>query len=84
MDTGLCSYLCRWNDAKQLEESQMAGVFYETYVVSEIIKSFYNDRINPFLTPNYKLYYYRDKDGNEVDFIIESNEGIYPIEIKKE
>ncbi|MCR4662193.1 MAG: DUF4143 domain-containing protein [Clostridia bacterium] len=83
MDTGLCSYLCRWNDAKQLEESQMAGAFYETYVISEIIKSFYNDGIDPFLVPNYKPYYYRDKDGNEVDLIIESIDGIYPIEIKK-
>ena len=79
LDTGLCSYLARIPTAEILEKSAFAGAFYETYVISEIIKSYYNN------SKDYKreLYYYRDKDQKEVDLIIESFEGIYPIEIKK-
>lgn len=78
MDTGLCSYLCGMPSAEILEKSAFSGAFYETYVISEIVKSYYND---------YKdigcLYYYRDKEQYEVDLIIESFDSIYPIEIKK-
>lgn len=78
MDTGLCAYLCGIPSADILEKSAFAGAFYETYVISEIIKSFYNA---------YKkvddIYYYRDKDQHEVDLIIDSFDSIYPIEIKK-
>lgn len=78
MDTGLCSYLCGIPSADILEKSAFAGAFYETYVISEILKSFYNDYHNVN-----SIYYYRDKDQREVDLIIESFDSIYPIEIKK-
>jgi len=79
MDTGLCSYLAKIPNSDLLEKSVFAGAFYETYVVSEIIKSYYNNALD------YKtnLYYYRDKDQREVDLIIDAFDGIYPIEIKK-
>lgn len=78
MDTGLCAYLCGMPNAEMLEKSVFAGAFYETYVVSEIIKSYCNKYQN---TDN--IYYYRDKDQYEVDLIIDSYDSIYPIEIKK-
>lgn len=78
MDTGLCAYLCGIPDSQILEKSAFAGAFYETYVVSEIIKSYYNGYQNVD-----SIYYYRDKDQYEVDLIIESYNSIYPIEIKK-
>ncbi len=78
IDTGLCAYLCGMPSSEMLEKSIFAGAFYETYVISEIIKSYYND---------YKdisnIYYYRDRDQHEVDLIIEEYDSIYPIEIKK-
>ena len=79
MDTGLCAFLCGWSDAKILEASPMAGAFFETYVVSEIVKSIRNagKRIE------YCLYYYRDRDQKEVDLIYVRNQTLYPIEIKK-
>ena len=79
MDTGLCAYLCKWPNAEMIEKGIMSGAFYETYVVSEIIKSYYNNQ-SFYRLP---LYYYRDKDQKEVDLIVETIEGIYPIEIKK-
>jgi hypothetical protein len=42
MDTGLCAYLTRWTSSESLEVSAMSGAFFETFVVSEIIKSYLN------------------------------------------
>ena len=64
MDTGLCAYLCRWPTAKTLENGAMDGAFLETYVVSEIIKSYYNAGKTP------DLYYYRDIDKKEIDLLL--------------
>ena len=77
MDTGLCAYLARWTQAEALEVSAMAGAFFETYIISEIVKSYYNSGKKP------ALFYYRDTDGKEIDVIIEENNVLYPIEIKK-
>ena len=79
MDTGLCAYLCKWPNAEMLEKGVMNGAFYETYAISEIVKSYMN------AGEDYRqyLYYYRDKDKKEADLIIEGPDCIYPIEIKK-
>lgn len=77
MDTGLCAYLCRWPTAETLENGAMDGAFLETYVVTEIIKSYYNSGKQP------DLYYYRDIDKKEIDLLIEKGDKLYPIEIKK-
>lgn len=79
MDTGLCSYLCKWPSASMLQDGVMSGAFFETYVISEIVKSYYNKGLNP---KDY-LYYYRDIDKKEIDVLIVENGKIYPIEIKK-
>ena len=78
MDTGLAAYLCRWPNAQTLQNGNMDGAFLETYVISEIVKSYYNagKQIND-------LYYYRDIDKKEIDLLIVKADSIYPIEIKK-
>lgn len=78
LDTGLAAYLTRWSNAEVLKNGAMAGAFFESFVISEIIKSYYNRGI---IEP--PLYFYRDKDMNEIDLIIEENNTLYPIEIKK-
>ena len=83
LDTGLCAYLGRWPNAESLENGPLNGKIYETYVVTEILKSFYNAGYDPELFGEKQLYFYRDRDKKEVDFIIETVDGIYPIEIKK-
>ena len=77
LDTGLACYLLKWNTPTQLFEGAMWGAMFETYVVAEVIKSYYND--GQVMLP---LYYYRDKDKNEIDLIIEEAGTLYPIEIK--
>lgn len=91
-DTGLAAYLTSWLTKETLENGIMNGAFFETFVINEIIKSY----INSGREYKNKIYYYRGKDKikkkvngeiyeeeNEIDFIIEENGILYPIEIKK-
>ena len=78
LDTGLAAYLTKWNSPEVLKTGAMAGAFFESFVVSEIIKSYYNAGVS-----DPPLYFYRDKDMNEIDLLIENNGVLYPIEIKK-
>ena len=79
MDTGLCSYLCKWPSAEMLRDGVMSGAFFETYVVSEVIKSFLNNGVDP---AQY-LYYYRDIDKKKVDILLVKGGALYPVEVKK-
>lgn len=79
MDTGLCAYLCKWPSSEMLKDGVMNGAFFETFVVSEVIKSFLNNGVNP---AQY-LYYYRDIDKKEVDILLVKDGVLYPVEIKK-
>lgn len=77
MDTGLCCFLTRWINPEVLEKGAMADAMLETYVISEIIKSYmHNGHFTYF-------YYYTDKERHEVDLLIEEAGLIHPIEIKK-
>lgn len=76
-DCGLPAYLTKWSSPKTLESGAMNGAILENYVVSEVMKSYYNAGKEPY------LYYYRDKDAREIDIVIESDGELHPIEIKK-
>lgn len=79
LDTALCAYLCKWPNAEMLENCAMGGAFFETYVVSELVKNLYaNGKI-----PKDYLFYYRDRDQKEIDLIYADGIKVYPIEIKK-
>lgn len=78
LDTGLAAYLTRWTTSDVLKNGAMAGAFFESFVISEIIKSYYNKGI---IDP--PLYFYRDKDMNEIDLLIEDGGSLYPLEMKK-
>ncbi len=77
LDTGLAAYLTHWTTAEALEAGAMSGAFFETFVISEIMKSWYNAGKTP------PIFYYRDKDRNEIDLILEADGKLHPIEIKK-
>lgn len=91
-DTGLAAYLTRWLTPETLASGAMSGAFFETFVISEILKSYANNGIDY----RYCVSYYRGKDKKkiksggeeiaverEIDLIIEENGVLYPIEIKK-
>ena len=77
IDTGLCSYLTQWSNASTLEAGAMSGAILETFVITEIIKSYWHNGLQA------PLYYYRDKDKREIDLLIVKDQTVYPIEIKK-
>jgi len=76
-DTGLCAYLLKWGSAGALERGAMSGAFFESWVFSEIYKSYLNAAKEP------PVFYYRDKDKREIDLLLMENGTLYPIEIKK-
>ena len=83
-DTGLACYLTRWLTPETLANGAMAGEIFETYVISEILKSYSNAGIDY----HYCVSYYRGKDKknsseSEIDFLIEKDGLLYPVEIKK-
>jgi hypothetical protein len=77
LDTGLCAHLLRWGNPETLERGAMSGAFFESWVFSELYKSFLNGGREP------PLYYYRDKDKKEIDILIHQNGKVYPVEVKK-
>lgn len=76
-DTGLVCYLCRIMDYASARDGVMSGALMETYVVSEIVKSYIHNGRSP------NMYFYRDKEGKEIDVILEENLTLYPVEIKR-
>lgn len=82
-DTGLACYLTRWLTAETLKCSAVAGNMFETFIVSEILKSYTNEGKDY----RFNIFYYRGKDKNasgenEIDLVIEEDGVLYPVEIK--
>lgn len=77
LDTGLASYLTRWSSPEALEAGAMSGAIFETWVVVEVLKSYWHTGQSP------QCYYFRNKDGYEIDLVIEQDGKLYPIECKK-
>ncbi len=77
LDTGLCAYLTEWTSPETLEVGAMSGAILETFVFTEILKSWWHRGQVP------QLYYYRDKDGREIDFLFLQDQFFYPVEVKK-
>lgn len=77
LDTGLAAYLLKWGNPEALEKGAMSGAFFESFVFSEIYKSYLNAGKEP------PIFYYRDKDQKEIDLLLYQNGILCPVEIKK-
>ena len=77
LDTGLCAYLTEWSTPETLEAGAMAGPILETWMFTEILKSYWHTGQRA------PLYYYRDKDKKEIDLLIIKDNTVYPLEFKK-
>lgn len=77
LDTGLCAYLTEWSTPETLAAGAMNGPILETYALGEILKSWWFRGREP------RLYYYRDRDGREIDFVLAQDSRLYPIEVKR-
>jgi predicted AAA+ superfamily ATPase len=77
LDTGLCAYLTEWSSPETLAAGAMSGAILETHVLCELLKSWWHRG------KTLQLYYYRDRDGTEVDFLFQQDQVFYPAEVKK-
>ena len=73
----MCRYLTQWSSSRTLSSGAFSGAIFETYVISECLKSYWYNGLTPY------FYFYRDKDMKEVDLLIEQDNQLHPIEIKK-
>lgn len=76
-DTGLVCYLTKWSSPEVAQSGAMSGALLENFTVSEIMKSYQNAGLEPY------LYFYRDRDAKEIDIIMEGDGKLCPLEIKK-
>jgi predicted AAA+ superfamily ATPase len=76
-DSGLACYLLGLTSAAELERSPFLGALFEGFVAAEILKSQCNRRMRK------ELYYFRDQQGLEVDFLVpRPNAGLWLVEAK--
>jgi len=75
-DTGLACSLLRLRSSSELDLHFARGALFENFVVNEVLKN----HLNRGLRPN--LYFWAESSGYEIDLIVETGTGIYPIEIK--
>jgi predicted AAA+ superfamily ATPase len=77
MDTGLAAYLASMDTPEALEAGYLTGSILETYAFAEIVKSYWHNGREP------SVFFFRDADQKEIDFVIERNGTLYPIDVKK-
>lgn len=75
-DTGLLCHLLKIRSSDDLRKSDMRGAIFETWVIDEFIKNYYNRRREP------DMFFWRDSNANEVDLVISRGDELLPIGIK--
>lgn len=75
-DTGVVSFLLRVHEASVLEQHPLRGSLFENWVVTEKIKSCYNQGFES------SYYFWRDQHGHEVDLVQDRGTHLYLSEIK--
>ena len=76
LDTGLLCYLLRVQEPEALVSHVARGAIFETWVVSEALKNFYNRGVDP------EIYFWRSSAGREIDLLIDAGEMQIPVEIR--
>ncbi|MDR2693455.1 MAG: DUF4143 domain-containing protein [Chitinispirillales bacterium] len=75
-DVGLAAYLLRIQTPEQVHRCHAVGNLFENLVVAEALKAACNQGRNA------NMFYYRNRDGFEIDLILPSGCSVIPIEIK--
>ena len=76
LDAGLAAWLAGWRDPETLRLGPMAGAIYETQVFGELLRHYRHRARKVDIT------YWRTRDGEEIDFLVEAAGRICPIEVK--
>jgi hypothetical protein len=75
-DTGLLCFLLNIHKTEDLIRSPLLGNIWETFVVNQIVSAFGSRGIRP------NVYFWRTRDGSEIDIVIERAGGVFAFEIK--
>lgn len=77
LDAGLVCHLTRWTTPEQLRNGAAAGHIFETFVVSEVLKSYMNAGASLR-----DIRFYRDSKKREIDLVIQEGHILHPVEVK--
>jgi uncharacterized protein len=75
-DTGLLCYLTSIDSAAHAAAGPMAGAIVETAVLGELVKGQFNQGRQS------RVHFWRTSAGSEVDFLVETDHGLVPVEVK--
>jgi len=73
-DVGMFSYQSSINASSFISrdrENTLSGIFFENFVANELVAT------------GQKLFYWKDKSSSELEFIVEADNKLYPIDVKK-
>lgn len=76
LDVGLAAWLAGWRTADQLRNGPQAGALLETYALGALLSAFHHRALDA------RVSFWRDRDGHEVDFVVEARGRVIPIEVK--
>lgn len=75
-DPGLVSFLSGYYEESELQESREYGQLFETFILHHL------QVISQLMTPRARLFYWRMRTGQEVDFVLQHGRSVLPIEVK--
>ena len=75
-DVGTLCHLAGLRDSAHAAAGPMGGAIMETAVLSEIVRTLTHRGTDP------QVYFWRTQAGTEVDFVVDTAEGLVPIEVK--
>jgi predicted AAA+ superfamily ATPase len=75
-DVGMLCYLAGLKDPEHAASGPMGGAIMETAVISEIVTTLTHRGFQP------EVYFWRTAAGTEVDVVVETGQGLVPIEVK--
>lgn len=76
LDLGLAAFLGGWRDGETLRLGPQGGAFFESHIFSNLYRNFKHS------LRGMDIFYWRTKEKKEIDFIIEYNRKLIPLEVK--
>jgi len=76
LDAGLAAWLGGWRSAPQARLGPLGGALFETHMLAEVIKYFRHR------AREVDIHFWRTRDGQEIDFLIEADGRTWPVEVK--
>jgi predicted AAA+ superfamily ATPase len=76
IDSGLAAYIAGWREPEVLAHGPMGGAFFESAIFGELLR-FFSNRAKSF-----EISFWRSRDGEEIDFIVEADQKRFAIECK--